>query len=82
MIAKVKRISPETIKTLPGQSMDGLSGELRFSRTSDGMQRYAVMAVIVAKTAPIQKYQPHLVNSAVTPAKKIPMKKPMGAHAP
>lgn len=82
MMANVKSIKPETIKVAPSQSILILVAVARFSAISDGMDRYAVMAVINERIAPIQKYQPQVVYSAVRPAKNIPTKNPSGAEAP
>jgi hypothetical protein len=82
MMAKVKRMRPETIRTEPSQSIFGLVVELRFSIMSEGIVRYAVRAVTADRMVPIQKYHPHVVYSAVMPAKKVPIQHPMGALAP
>jgi len=45
----------------------------RRSLISEGIYRYDVMAVMKERNMPTQKYQPHVVYWAVTPAKKMPM---------
>ena len=74
MIANVKRTRPMTVRIAPSQSILHLFDEDCFSWISDGMVRYAVIVVVAARMQPIQKYQPQVVYSAVTPAKKMPTK--------
>lgn len=73
MMANVKRIKPQTMSVPPSQSILGRVGEFRFSVMSDGIHRYDVTAEVADRIVPIQKYHPHVVYSAVTPAKKIPI---------
>lgn len=80
MMANVKRINPQTLKNAPIQSI--LMFIAFLSAMSLGTVKYAVIAVMTVKIVPTQKYHPHVVNSAVKPAKKMPMKKPSGAEAP
>lgn len=72
-MANVNRMRPVTMRKAPSQSISTLTGEFFLSWMSEGIVRYAVIAVAAVRTVPIQKYQPQVVYSAVTPAKKIPM---------
>ncbi len=82
MMANVKRMSPDTMSMDPSQSIFTFWAAFRFSMMSEGMVRYAVITVLADKIVPIQKYHPHLVYSAVMPAKKMPIQNPKGAHDP
>lgn len=74
------RTSPDTIKTVPGQSI--LIPSAARSSVSDGMDAYARKNEIALRIAPMKKYQRQLISCAASPAKKIPTKKPRGAQAP
>ena len=77
---KTTKISPDTIRTVPGQSI--LMSNAARSSLSQGIETHASKKEIALSSAPIKKYQRQLKSWAASPAKNMPRKNPKGAQAP